>query len=447
MKINTELVTEKESKLFLRYLFPSVVATLLIAVNYLIDTICVGQRIGETGLAALNVVVPMTGLMYAMGFMMAYGSSNLFSNCMGAGQREKAKTYYGTSVAALALFSGVVMAVGLLFNEQISWLLCGGADFYGQTAEYLWYVFVFTPFYCFETFYNVYVRNDGAPVFSMLGTLTTCGSNMILDIVMIWVLDMGMRGASLATGLALVLGFCVTFFATCRRRSELKVWQCRVDFSRLGRILRNGMPDFLREFSGSAVVLIVNLLLLRLSGTVAVAAYGVIANLGNVVQCGLAGVSNATQPLISFNHGANRPDRIRKFLRMGLLASAALSAAYVVFAELRPDLLVAIFLDDPTPELTAYSIPGIRLISPGYLLGGLAVVLNVYLEARHRPAWAFWIALLRGFIAPIAFLLPLVMLFDVTGVWLSFLAAELAALMAAAAAVRYSDRREDPERL
>ena len=174
--IKNQLIHGNATGLFFRYLFPSVWSTLLIAGNYLIDTICVGMKVGETGLAALNVVVPVTGFMYAAGFLFAFGSSNLFSNRMGEGKETLARQYYGTAVTALAIFSVLIMVPGLIFNDQISYFLCSGAQFHEMSADYLWYVFAFTPFYCFETFYGVYMRNDGAPMFSMLGTTVTCVS-------------------------------------------------------------------------------------------------------------------------------------------------------------------------------------------------------------------------------------------------------------------------------
>ena len=132
-----QLVSGNLKKLFLRYLYPSVASTLLIAGNYLIDTICVGMKIGETGLAALNVVVPVTGLLYAL------GSSNLFSNHMGEGNAKLARKNYGTAVAALLALSLAIMIPGLIFNRQISSVLCAGASFQSMTEDYLRYVFLF----------------------------------------------------------------------------------------------------------------------------------------------------------------------------------------------------------------------------------------------------------------------------------------------------------------
>lgn len=417
------------TKLFLRYLFPSVGATLLIAGNYLIDTICVGMKIGETGLAALNVVVPVTGLLYALGYLLSFGSSNLFSNRMGEGNTKLAKRYYGTAVMALLVLSLAIMVPGLIFNHEISRFLCAGASFQSMTEEYLRYVFWFTPFYCFETFYSVYMRNDGAPGFSMLGTTLTCSTNIVLDFLFVWEFQWGMEGASLATGLALVIGFLGVFSGTFRKSSDLKVWQSGMKLKLLPEICVNGAPDFLRELSTALVVLLVNVILLKISGDTAVSAYGVIANLGNVVICGLAGVSNAVQPLISFNYGAEKPERVKKLLRLALGTSMILSSAYVIFAELRPDLLVAVFLDNPTPALSVLCAKGIRVISPGYIMAGLSVVVNIYFEAVHKPTEAFWAATVRGLAAPILSIVVCVLLWGVDGVWTSFLVTEAVSLL------------------
>lgn len=438
--IKNQLIRGNATGLFFRYLFPSVWSTLLIAGNYLIDTICVGMKVGETGLAALNVVVPVTGFMYAAGFLFAFGSSNLFSNRMGEGKETLARQYYGTAVTALAIFSVLIMVPGLIFNDQISYFLCSGAQFHEMSADYLWYVFAFTPFYCFETFYGVYMRNDGAPMFSMLGTTVTCGTNIILDILLVWKLDMGMTGASVATGIALLLGFFVVFSGTLRKKSRLKLWKCGVKFRLLKDITVNGAPDFLREISGSVVVLIVNMILLRVSGETAVSAYGVIANLGNVVLCGLAGVSNAVQPLVSFNIGAGERERAEKFLRLGEVTSCVLALGYVAFAELEPALLVSAFLEAPTPELSALCRDGICIISPGYVLAGLSIVLNVFFEAVYAPREAFWMAMIRGLLAPIGCIVVCVLIWDVTGVWISFLTAEAVSFLTALLMYRRVDK-------
>ena len=428
---DNRLASQSQLPLYLHYLYPTIIATMLIACTYLVDTIVVGRTLGETGLAALNVVVPVTGLMYAAGFMFGFGSSNLFSNSLGEGNDRLAREYYGTSVLGLFIFSLAVMIPGLIFTGPIARLLCGGESFSEKTEIYLKYVFWFTPFYCFETYYSVYVRNDGAPVFSMIGTFTTTIANIALDYILVVVWRLGMMGASLATGIALVLGFAAAYSSTFRKASRLKLHQAKIRPDLMKTIMLNGTSDFFREISGSALVLAVNLVLLRIDGMTAVAAYGVIANLGNVVLCALAGVSNTVQPLASYNIGAGQYRRSVFFLNTGAVTTIILAGLYTAFAEIRPEILVTIFLDTPTPELTAISIRGIRIISVGYMFAGLTNLMAVYLEAEHEPKTAFVISVLRGFIMPLLLMAALTMIMGVDGVWTAFLAGETLSLATA----------------
>ena len=323
------------------------------------------------------------------------------------------------------------MIPGLIFTGPIARLLCGGESFSEKTEIYLKYVFWFTPFYCFETYYSVYVRNDGAPVFSMIGTFTTTIANIALDYILVVVWRLGMMGASLATGIALVLGFAAAYSSTFRKASRLKLHQAKIRPDLMKTIMLNGTSDFFREISGSALVLAVNLVLLRIDGMTAVAAYGVIANLGNVVLCALAGVSNTVQPLASYNIGAGQYRRSVFFLNTGAVTTIILAGLYTAFAEIRPEILVTIFLDTPTPELTAISIRGIRIISVGYMFAGLTNLMAVYLEAEHEPKTAFVISVLRGFIMPLLLMAAFTMIMGVDGVWTAFLAGETLSLATA----------------
>lgn len=396
--------------------------------NFLIDTICVGQKIGEGGIAALNVSVPVTGLLYALGYMFAYGSSNLFSHEIGAGNRKEARVYYGTAFKTLAGISIVIMILGMAFAEQITWVLCDGASFYKESSRYLFYVFAFAPFYCLETFYNVYMRNDGKPALSAIATLVSTSVNIGLDFLLVWVFPFGLAGASAATGIGLVCGFLIEFLQTFRKDSSLQVNRCGYSPAYLKKVVITGFSSFIREFSRSFLVLIINIVLLNLAGETAVAVYGVIANLGNVVVCALSGVSNAIQPVIAVNLGAKKHDRIHRLFRMGLLTAAFSASAYTIYAEIHPEMLISIFLDHPTQELVAMCIPGIRIVSPGYIAAGITTVCNVYMESTLRPRSAARVAVVQGFISPVASVLILVPFLGTQGVWIAFLIAELISL-------------------
>ncbi len=192
-------------KIFPKYLFPSLSAMLFISISYFVDAVCVGQKLGETGLAALNIGVPVTGFLYALGYLLGHGGSTIFSAYIGKEKEFEAKQIY-TITAITMLCASVMIAVsGIIFAEQIAnFLGASGATRQG-VIDYLRYVFIFTPGYIGEAYYSVFVRNDKSPRISMMATFIGCVLNIILDICFVIILDMGMLGASLATGLSVMV--------------------------------------------------------------------------------------------------------------------------------------------------------------------------------------------------------------------------------------------------
>ncbi len=419
------------NKILFQYLVPAVTATLLIAVTYIIDTICVGQKFGESGLAALNVVVPVTGFLYALGYMFAYGGSIQYAANLGRGEPERAKQAFTGSFVTLTVLSVALMALGLVFLNPITEFLCGGSGMVEMTRDYMRFVFWFAPFYCMEIYFSVFTRNDNKPQLSMIGTMCCSVMNIILDVLFIYGFDWGMTGASLATGISLVAATLIEMSAMLYKTSCLRFVHVNRFFRQVRSYVQIGAPTFLRELAAALVTLIINIILLRLSGETAVAAYGIIANLATVVLFGLAGVSNGMQPLVSINAGAGRLDRVRSLLRKSLVVSAVMALAYIAFAELFPQLLTAVFVDSTDPAFIAMSRDGIRFVSPSYLLAGLTIVLNVYCESVQANKEALILSLLRGIILPIACVFSCAAAWGVTGVWCSLLLTELISFVAA----------------
>ena len=419
------------NKIFVQYLIPAVTATLLIAVTYIIDTICVGQKFGESGLAALNVVVPVTGFLYALGYMFAYGGSIQYAADLGRNEPDKAKQAFTGSFVTLAVLCGLIMALGLIFLDPITEFLCAGGSMVQMTREYMQFVFWFAPFYCMEIYFSVFTRNDDKPRLSMIGTMCCSTLNIILDVLFIYGFNWGMAGASLATGIALVVATLVEMSAMFYKTSCMRFVRVYGYLKQVRSYVRVGAPTFLRELATALVTLIINIILLRLSGEIAVAAYGIVANLATVVLFGLAGVSNGMQPLVSINAGAGRLDRVKKLLRKALIVSAVMAMVYIAFAEFFPQILTAVFVDSKDPSFLAMSRDGIRFVSPSYLLAGLTIVLNVYCESVQANNEALLLSLLRGIVLPITCVFGCAALWGVNGVWFSFLSTEMISFVVA----------------
>lgn len=434
-----DLLSDHPGKLFWRYLISTVPASILVSLNYFVDTICVGQSVGELGLASLNVAVPVTGFLYALGSLFGAGGATLYSACLGEQQTERAKRIYGASLAACTMTGVLIMALGLVFLEQISTFLGAVGSYRQGSIDYLHYVFMLAPFYMYDMFFAAYLRNDMAPRLATIGNAVGVGINVVLDILFITVLDWGMWGASLATGIGVLAASLLLFAGTLRKNSGLHLWECMPDFREIGEITRIGTSSFLRELAGALIVLVINMILVALpgAGEMAVAAYGVIANFGTIILNSLAGVASTMQPLISFNDGAGKNHRVRRFLHAGIITSLVLASVYVAFGELFPDLLIRVFVDSSDENFLTMSRTGIRIIFPCYLMVGVTLAFHVYFESVQAAAEAFWLSLLRGILVPILAAFVCAFFWGVQGVWISFLVSEGICLLIALLVARH----------
>lgn len=431
MKLN--LITDRVDRIFPRYLVVNISASVLISLNYFVDTVCVGQSIGEMGLASLNVAVPATGFLYALGFLFGAGGANLYSGYLGKKEPEKARRVYATTLFACGVTALAIAAAGLLFLEQVSAFLGASGNYRQGTHDYLVYVFAFTPAYMLETFFTVFLTNDKAPRLAVAGNSVSVAVNILLDVLFITGLGWGLKGASLASGIGVLVSCVLLLCGTFRKGSGLHFRKNRLDFRELALALKVGASSCLRELTGSLLILVINMVLVNLpnAGEMAVAAYGVVANLGTVILCALSGVSDTIQPLVSINAGAGKNHRARRVLLMGILWALGIMGAFVLIGELWPGMLVRVFIDSADSEFLAMSVRGIRTVFPCYLAAGVTICFNVYFEAVQASAEAFWLSMLRGFLIPVLTVFVCVFFLGVEGVWLSFPLSECACMVIA----------------
>ncbi len=426
----SELLTARPGKLFLRYLFPGVAATMMVALNYFIDTLCVGQALGETGIAALNIAQPAPGVLYGLGYLFGVGGATLFSAYHGRKEENKARAVYTICLVAIVAVGLLILGLGLGFLDPIVRFMGGVGGLQQGVREYLLFVFVFAPFFAIETFMVTFTRNDNTPRLSMIATFCGCGLNIILDVLFLFGFGWGIWSASLATALAVAFNCCFLLVLTLRKSSGLKPTLRGLSPKELLAACKIGLPSFLQELTGSVVILTFNSVLLRISGETAVAVYGVIASMSLVVTSGLAGVSNAMHPLVSINAGAGKQARVQSFLKMAVVSSLLVSLGFLALGETIPEALIRVFVS-PDAQFMAIAVPGVRIVFFSYLLVAANVLLGVYFQSVQSSGEAFALTLLRSVVLPVVTVMGCAFFFGVTGVWVATILAEALTLAAA----------------
>ncbi|MGE4275590.1 MAG: MATE family efflux transporter [Lawsonibacter sp.] len=260
----------------------------------------------------------------------------------------------------------------------------------------------------------------GAPMRSMLAMVSGSLSNILLDYLFLFPLNMGMFGAVFATGLAPIISMAVLASFFLRRQNGFHPVSCRPSLS-LGRaIAAAGVPSLVTEVSSGLVILVFNAILLRLQGNLGVAAYAVVANLSLVVFSIYTGIAQGTQPLLSGYYGSGCRSNIRAVLRYAVVTVLVLSTLLYTLMFLEADSIVSAFNREQDPALQAMAVWGLKLYFIACPCVGLNIVLSVYFTSTEVPRPAHVISLLRGFflILPLSFLLS--QFWGMNGLWLTF---------------------------
>lgn len=405
---------------FRRYAAPGVLGMIGISCYILADTFFVAKGTGSLGLAALNIAIPAYNLMNGLGLMVGVGGATHYSLCRAQGDAVEAdRTFTHTLLLGLCIALLFVLT-GTFGVVPLSRLLGANAETLDMTAVYLRLLLCFAPFFVTNNIMIAFVRNDGEPGRAMAGMIAGSLFNIVFDWVFIFPCGLGMFGAALATGASPLVSLLVLSGHLRRPSRGFHLRRERLRPRLLPRICAPGLSSLVSELASGITLLLINLVLLRIAGNTAVAAYGVIANLALVESAIFTGLSTGVQPLISRSAEADR----RRLLRWTVTTALAISALMYVLVFVFASPITAVFNSEHDPALAACAVPGLRIYFAGFLAACINIIAAAYFSAAGQASRGFIISLVRSIIAIPPVLFALSALLGVTGVWLTFPAVE-----------------------
>lgn len=415
---NNKLLHENVSKLFLQYLLPSIGGMLGVSLYVLGDTMLVGRGLGSPGLAALNISIPMINVLNGLGLLFGIGGATTLSIDRGQ-QKYDAVNDVFTKAMGFSFFVGLLFfIIRLLFLDQLCYFLGASEATFAMTKDYLGVFLSFSIPFLLNSTLTVFVRNDGAPRLAMWGMLAGSIANVILDYIFIFIFKWGMAGGALATGIAPLIGLAILSTHFLRKNNQIKFIFPEIKWSYIKRILANGSASFILELSGGIVIFAFNIVLLGIAGDIGVSAYSIIANLSLICAAIFTGIGQAIQPIVSFNFGAGRLERVYETFKWAFILAIGLGGVFYLSGLFFPEILVNIFTND-TDKLMGITVRGIRLYFLGFLGMGINIVMASYIQSKEDTNVSMIISFLRGFVLIIAGLLILPKLFGIDGVWLT----------------------------
>ncbi|WP_343209756.1 MATE family efflux transporter [Anaerolentibacter hominis] len=404
---------------FARYVSLNVLSMIGLSCYILADTLYISAGMGSNGLTALNLVLPVYSVVSGLGQMLGLGGATRYSIARAEGESGRADRIFTRTFAAALAIGLLFTAAGLLFAGPIAKALGAEGAIFPMASVYLRTLLFYSWAFMLNQVMICFVRNDKEPKLAMIAMVTASLSNIVLDYIFIFPLGMGMFGAAFATGISPLISMGILSIHIIRKRNGFHLVRCRIRLQQIGKISVLGLSALLAELSSGIVMLVFNFTVLRLSGNVGVAAYGVIANLALMVMAVFNGIAQGSQPLLSSALGKGDSQSIHKVRNYALLLSAGLGIVCYLGAVSCPEILTGIFNREGNPELTRLAVRGIYLYFLNFPFMGINMIMAAYFSAVARPKPSLMISLTRGFALVVPLLLLMPVLFGMTGVWLA----------------------------
>lgn len=389
-----------------------------ISVYILADTYFIATGIGNEALASLNIAIPIYGLLTGIGLMLGIGGATKYTIMRAKGKYGDSKKVFANTLILGVFLSLFMTMIGVFFAEEFTRLLGADEAIFQTTKIYLQTVLLFSSFFIINNIFVAFVRNDNNPKLAMLGMVIGSFGNIVLDYVFIFILQMGMLGAALATVTAPAVGLLLMVYYWLKHSENLRLKMPTVFLKEWKEILSLGSAAFITDFSNGLVILLFNLTIVGIAGNIGVAAYGVVANIALVIVAVYIGMGQGIQPLISASFGKNREEDLKKILKWTVILTFGMGVITYGLGFVFAPSIMEIFNSEGDPTMSLLGIEGIRIYFAAFIFMGINITMGAFFAAVSLAKPAIRISLLRGIIliVPLVLLLPRWM--GMFGVWL-----------------------------
>lgn len=406
-----DFLTSKIKPMYFKYLTATFGSALISSIYGVVDMAMVGQYQGPNGTAALAVVAPIWNIIYSLGLLMGIGGSVLFSTLRGRSKdNQKESNEYFTAAVIGVVFLAVIAWIGILFFDTNLLKLFGAKEtLLPLSRSYLFPVKFVVPSFLFTQLMAAFLRNDGNPGLATKAVLFGGIFNVFGDYFFVFILDMGIMGAGLATAMGSVFSLLMMLTHFRSKKNTLRLVKPTKLLSKLKTISVTGFSTFFIDVAMGILTMLFNRQILKYLGTNALSVYGIIINISTFVQCCAYSIGQASQPIISANFGAGKGERISQILKYALGTAAVFGLIWTALAELAPNLFVRIFMT-PTDEILAIAPGIIRSYAISFLLLPLNIFSTYYFQALMKPRTSFLVSVARGAVISgcLIYLLPAV---------------------------------------
>lgn len=412
-----ELGTKPVGSLLMQYAIPAIVAMVASSLYNMVDSIFIGQGVGPMAISGLAITFPFMNLSGAIGACIGVGASTYLSVKLGQKDYSMAQRILGNSVI-LKIITGIIFgAICLLFLDPILRFFGASDNTLPYAHEYMVVILLGNVFTHLYFGMNALLRAASKPKQAMYATIFTVVLNTALDPIFIYTLNMGIRGAALATILSQITALCwqIKQFSNPHELLHFKRGIYKLDWSIIKNILAIGVSPLAMNTCSCIIVIFINTALVKYGGDLAVGAYGIANRIGFLFFMIVMGINQGMQPIAGYNYGAMHFDRMLKVLKLSMISATAIMVVGWLVGELMPYPCARLFTTDA--ELIEQAVKGIRLNMIAFPLIGSQAVITNFFQSIGKAKISIFLSLSRQMIFLLPLLVALPPMLGVDGVW------------------------------
>lgn len=412
---NKYLGTEKVSKLLLKFSIPCILSLLISSLYNIVDQIFIGNsELGYLGNAATSIVFPITIISVAFAWCFGDGSAAFLSLCQGRKDMKNAHTAIGNSILVNLIISIIFVVLGFAFRDKLLYLFGASDVTFHLAKDYFTIILIFIPVYMMANMMNAVIRADGSPAFSMASTLSGAITNIILDPIFIFAFKLGIKGAAWATIIGQVVSLIIAIIYFTRTKTfKISFNSFKMNFKLFSNVIKLGVSTFITQMSIVIISLVCNIMLSRYGAIskygadIPIAVMGICMKVFTIVINIVVGIIIGAQPILGYNIGAKKPERVKQTFKLVLLSTIVVGLISTLIFELCPQVVINMFGTESDLYME-FAILTFRVFLLLITFTCIIKMTSIFFQAVGEPLKAAIISLTRDIVCfvPIVIILP-----------------------------------------
>jgi putative MATE family efflux protein len=426
--------TEKTGKLLFEFSVPAIIGMIVNAIYNIVDRIYVGRGVDPLGIGGISIAMPLMMVLVASSILIGVGANSLFSIRLGEGRQNEVEKIMGHALTLLILVPGIVIIASLVFLDDIIIHILGASEtVFPFTKEYLQIILYGGIFSAIGPGVNHFIRSDGHPRTSMLTQLIGAGINIILDPVFIFTFNWGIAGAAWATIISQFISFVwvMVYFNSKYTHLRFRLCNMKPELKLTVSILAIGFAPFIMQFAISLVGIFQNRALDAYGGDTAVSAMGIAYSVMIVFFMPLQGINQGAQPIIGYNYGAKKYDRVRNTYKWAVVSATIFIVFAFLLMQIFPGMFISLFARETGPLMDT-GVYCLRISTLMFPVIGFQILSANYFQAIGKPLQGTILSLSRQILLYLPLLFLLSSIFGLKGVFFAMPAADLGAVLLSA---------------